>query len=68
MIKLFNCEHGEMPQVLSLLQVEKVSHRDNLQSFVKKSENLEKQCLVKAIQYYCDLRVLPYEENKTVVF
>lgn len=48
--------------------VERVSHRDNLQSFVKKSENLEKQCLVKAIQYYCDLRVLPYEENKTVVF
>ncbi|XP_060674174.1 formyltetrahydrofolate deformylase 1, mitochondrial isoform X1 [Ziziphus jujuba] len=48
--------------------VERVSHRDNLQSFVQKSENLEKQCLSKAIKSYCELRVLPYEENKTVVF
>ncbi|CAL5355903.1 hypothetical protein CsSME_00044703 [Camellia sinensis var. sinensis] len=48
--------------------VESVSHRDNLQSFVQKSENLEKQCLTKAIKSYCELRVLPYEENKTVVF
>ncbi|KAJ8449415.1 hypothetical protein Cgig2_002547 [Carnegiea gigantea] len=36
--------------------VERVSHRDNLQSFVQKSENLEKQCLAKAIKYYCELR------------
>ncbi|XP_059640252.1 formyltetrahydrofolate deformylase 1, mitochondrial-like isoform X2 [Cornus florida] len=48
--------------------VERVSHRDNLQTFVQKSENLEKQCLAKAIKSYCELRVLPYEENKTVVF
>ncbi|XP_062073974.1 formyltetrahydrofolate deformylase 1, mitochondrial-like [Humulus lupulus] len=48
--------------------VERVSHRDNLQSFVQKSENLEKQCLSKAIKSYCELRVLPYQENKTVVF
>ncbi|KAK6935160.1 Formyl transferase, N-terminal [Dillenia turbinata] len=48
--------------------VESVSHRDNLQSFVQKSENLEKQCLAKAIKSYCELRVLPYETNKTVVF
>ncbi|GAB4858058.1 Formyltetrahydrofolate deformylase 2, mitochondrial [Ancistrocladus abbreviatus] len=48
--------------------VESVSHRDNLQSFVRKSESLEKQCLAKAIKSYCELRVLPYEENKTVVF
>ncbi|KAI9111104.1 hypothetical protein K1719_017979 [Acacia pycnantha] len=48
--------------------VERVSHRDNLQSFVQKSENLEKQCLSKAIRSYCELRVLPYEEKKTVVF
>ncbi|KAI7993451.1 hypothetical protein LOK49_LG11G02331 [Camellia lanceoleosa] len=48
--------------------VESVSHRDNLQSFIQKSENLEKQCLTKAIKSYCELRVLPYEENKTVVF
>ncbi|KAK9275155.1 hypothetical protein L1049_022414 [Liquidambar formosana] len=48
--------------------VERVSHRDNLKSFVQKSENLEKQCLAKAIKSYCELRVLPYEENKTVLF
>ncbi|GER25693.1 formyltetrahydrofolate deformylase [Striga asiatica] len=48
--------------------VERVSHRDNLRSFVQKSENLEKQCLAKAIQSYCELRVLPYEKNRTVVF
>lgn len=48
--------------------VERVSHRDNLRSFVQKSENLEKQCLSKAIKSYCELRVLPYEKNRTVVF
>ncbi|GAB2212592.1 hypothetical protein Droror1_Dr00020568 [Drosera rotundifolia] len=48
--------------------VERVSHRETLQSFVLKSEDLEKQCLAKAIKSYCELRVLPYEENKTVVF
>ncbi|ESW29276.1 hypothetical protein PHAVU_002G057400 [Phaseolus vulgaris] len=48
--------------------VERVSHKDDLQSFVQKSENLEKQCLSSAIRSYCELRILPYEENKTVVF
>ncbi|KAJ8774981.1 hypothetical protein K2173_019985 [Erythroxylum novogranatense] len=48
--------------------VERVSHRDNLRTFVQKSENLEKQCLAKAIKSYCELRVLPYEDNRTVVF
>ncbi|XP_044486857.1 formyltetrahydrofolate deformylase 1, mitochondrial-like [Mangifera indica] len=48
--------------------VERVSHRDNIQSFVQKSEDLEKRCLTKAIKSYCELRVLPYEVNKTVVF
>ncbi|KAL3497509.1 hypothetical protein ACH5RR_040241 [Cinchona calisaya] len=48
--------------------VERVSHRDNLQSFVQKSMDLEKQCLSKAIKSYCEMRVLPYEDNKTVVF
>ncbi|RWR89790.1 formyltetrahydrofolate deformylase 1, mitochondrial isoform X1 [Cinnamomum micranthum f. kanehirae] len=48
--------------------VERVSHRDNLRSFVQKSENLEKHCLAKAITSYCELRVLPYEKTKTVVF
>ncbi|KAJ7944733.1 putative formyltetrahydrofolate deformylase [Quillaja saponaria] len=48
--------------------VDRVSHRDNLESFVQKSENLEKQCLSKAIKSYCELRVLPYEGKKTVLF
>ncbi|KAF3321249.1 formyltetrahydrofolate deformylase 1 [Carex littledalei] len=48
--------------------VERVSHKDNLRSFVMKSENLEKQCLSQAIKSYCELRVLPYEARKTVVF
>ncbi|XVF13406.1 hypothetical protein REPUB_Repub08aG0205100 [Reevesia pubescens] len=48
--------------------VERVSHRDNLQSLVQKSENLERQCLAKAMRSYCELRVLPYEENRTLVF
>ncbi|XP_052625754.1 formyltetrahydrofolate deformylase 1, mitochondrial [Lactuca sativa] len=39
--------------------VERVSHKDNLLSFIQKSENLEKQCLMKAIKSYCELRVLP---------
>lgn len=50
------------------LQVERVSHRDNLTSFVQKSEDLEKKCLMKAIKSYCELRVLPYGTHKTVVF
>ncbi|KAH1157406.1 hypothetical protein GLYMA_11G034300v4 [Glycine max] len=48
--------------------VERVSHRDKLQSFVQKSENLEKQCLTSVIRSYCELRVLPIEEKNTVVF
>lgn len=48
--------------------VERVSHRDNLRTFVQKSEDVEKQCLAKAVKSYCELRVLPYEMNKTVVF
>ena len=51
-----------------VLQVERVSHQDTLQSFVVKSENLEKQCLAEAIKSYYELRVLPYELKKTVVF
>lgn len=58
-INLFECDFS---------QVESVSHRDNLRSFVQKSEDLEKKCLTKAIKSYCELRVLPYGTNKTVVF
>lgn len=53
---------------INMVQVERVSHRDTLQSFVQKSENLEKQCLLQSIKSYCELRVLPYQENKTLVF
>ncbi|OEL27044.1 Phosphatidylserine decarboxylase proenzyme 1, mitochondrial [Dichanthelium oligosanthes] len=56
------------PIIEQMVFVERVSHRDTLQSFVVKSENLEKQCLAEAIKSYCELRVLPYELKKTVVF
>ncbi|KAM7255984.1 hypothetical protein ACFE04_011725 [Oxalis oulophora] len=52
---------------LRVSNVERVSHRDTLHSFVQKSENLEKQCLAKVIKSYCELRLLPYGK-KTVVF
>eukprot|EP00252_Welwitschia_mirabilis_P020617 TRINITY_DN5088_c0_g1_i2.p2 TRINITY_DN5088_c0_g1~~TRINITY_DN5088_c0_g1_i2.p2 ORF type:complete len:114 (-),score=30.19 TRINITY_DN5088_c0_g1_i2:60-401(-) len=48
--------------------VERITHRDTLVSFAHKSENLEKQCLQKAIKYYCELRVLRFGENKTIIF
>lgn len=53
---------------LLILQVERVSHRDNLRTFIQKSEDVEKRCLAKAIKSYCELRIFPYEANKTVVF
>lgn len=48
--------------------VERVSHRDSLSSLAMKSEYLEKACLAKAIKYYCELRILCYGGNRTVVF
>eukprot|EP00250_Pteridium_aquilinum_P012980 c21059_g3_i1 orf=701-1561(+) len=48
--------------------VERVSHRDSLDSFAMKSEYLEKACLVKAIKYYCELRIIRYGGKKTIVF
>ncbi|CAN6896756.1 unnamed protein product, partial [Brassica oleracea] len=45
-----------------------VSHRDSLRSFLYKSEDLETKFLTKAIKSYCELQVLPYGTNKTVVF
>ncbi|XP_022737671.1 formyltetrahydrofolate deformylase 2, mitochondrial-like isoform X2 [Durio zibethinus] len=68
---VINIHHGLLPSFKGgnpSKQVERVSHRDNLQSFAQKSENLERQCLAKAMRSYCELRVLPYEENRTVVF
>ncbi|TXG51163.1 hypothetical protein EZV62_023687 [Acer yangbiense] len=60
--------HLLVHDVLSSHKVERVSHKDNLRSFVRKSEEVEKQCLAKAIKSYCELRVLHYEVNKTVLF
>ncbi|MCO5558587.1 hypothetical protein L7F22_012172 [Adiantum nelumboides] len=48
--------------------VERVSHRDALESFAMKSEYLEKACLVKAIKYFCELRIIRYGGKKTIVF
>ncbi|KAH7276580.1 hypothetical protein KP509_39G012800 [Ceratopteris richardii] len=48
--------------------IERVSHRDSLESFAMKSQYLEKACLVKAIKYYCDLRILHHGQRKTIVF
>lgn len=48
--------------------VDRVSHRDSLNAFATRSENLEKQCLGKAIKYYCEQRILRYAVNKTIVF
>lgn len=65
---LFSISNGNIAWTAYFIQVERVSHRDTLESFVQKSENLEKQCLAQAIRSYCELRVLPYESNRTVVF
>lgn len=48
--------------------VDRISHRDSLHAFAIRSENLEKQCLAKAIKYYCEHRILRYSTNKTIVF
>ncbi|KAJ7269448.1 hypothetical protein O6H91_11G009700 [Diphasiastrum complanatum] len=48
--------------------VDRVSHRDSLPMLAMKSENLEKQCLAKAIQYYCEQRILIYSSNRTIIF
>lgn len=63
-----HCSSASVRNLSFFLQVERVSHRDNLRSFVQKSEDLEKKCLMKAIKSYCELRVLPYGTHKTVVF
>lgn len=54
--------------LIALCQVDQVSHRDSLHAFATRSENLEKQCLAKAIKYYCEQRILRYSKNKTIVF
>ncbi|MCO5581613.1 hypothetical protein L7F22_035501 [Adiantum nelumboides] len=47
--------------------VERVSHRDALESFALKSEYLEKACLAKAIKYYCELRIIRFVSISCIV-
>ncbi|KAL0329484.1 UNVERIFIED_CONTAM: Formyltetrahydrofolate deformylase 1, mitochondrial [Sesamum radiatum] len=66
---IINIHHGLLPSFKGGNPSKQLRWREfPLRSFVQKSENLEKQCLAKAIKSYCELRVLPYEKNKTVVF
>ena len=44
-----------------------VSHRDDVQDFVRKGQLLERTVLVRALQAHLDNRVIVYE-NKCVVF
>ncbi|KAJ6342447.1 hypothetical protein OIU78_010385 [Salix suchowensis] len=62
---IINIHHGLLPSFkgghpskagpIIEQMVERVSHRDNIRSFVQKSESLEKQCLAKAIKSYCEI-------------
>jgi formyltetrahydrofolate deformylase len=47
--------------------VEPVSHKDDLDSLIRKGKNLEKRALADALQGYLDYRVIRYN-NKTIVF
>lgn len=47
--------------------VEHVSHKDSVDSLVRKGKNLEKQALARAISGYLDYRVIKYN-NKTIIF
>jgi formyltetrahydrofolate deformylase len=47
--------------------VVRVSHRDQLEDLVQKSQDLEKAVLSRAVRWHIDHRILVYE-NKTVVF
>jgi len=48
-------------------EVEKVSHKDSLESLMRKGKNLEKRALIDAIRAYIDYRVIKHN-NKTIVF
>jgi formyltetrahydrofolate deformylase len=47
--------------------VEPVSHKDDLDSLVRKGKNLEKRALAEALHNYLDYRVIRHN-NKTIVF
>ncbi|EFJ25559.1 hypothetical protein SELMODRAFT_98865 [Selaginella moellendorffii] len=65
----FVCEELDAGPIIEQM-VERVSHRDTLESFAMKSESLERQCLDRAIKYYCEQRILRYgrDKTKTIVF
>ncbi|KAH0864484.1 LOW QUALITY PROTEIN: hypothetical protein HID58_081695 [Brassica napus] len=45
-------------------EVESVSHRDSLRSFLYKSEDLEKKFLTKAIKSYCELQAMKISRRR----
>lgn len=47
--------------------VERISHRDTVQSLISKGKNLEKEVLARAVKNHLEHKVLTYS-NKTVVF
>jgi formyltetrahydrofolate deformylase len=47
--------------------VARVSHRDSLEDFKRKGEDVEKMVLSRALKWYADRKILVYD-NKTVVF
>jgi formyltetrahydrofolate deformylase len=47
--------------------VEPVSHRDSVESLIRKGKNLEKRALSQAVHNYIDYRIIRHK-NKTIVF
>lgn len=47
--------------------VSKVSHRDSVESLMRKGQNLEKQALAQAVHDYTEYRIIRYH-HKTIVF
>ena len=45
----------------------RVSHRDSVEDFMRKGEDLEKGVLARSIKWYLDRKILVYD-NKTVIF
>lgn len=47
--------------------VEPVSHKDSVQDLINKGKHLEKLALARAVQLYCEYRIIRFQ-NKTVIF
>jgi formyltetrahydrofolate deformylase len=47
--------------------VQRISHRDQLDDLVQKGRDLERMVLARAVRWHLEHRILTYE-NKTVVF